>query len=686
MKKLRGLFLLSCLAVLFCFSRNMDALGSVSLTPSDADPFPPPEEARAAVRITALPDQEELASLPSVLLPLRSSASAGSLEKIYRIAIRYQTVDAVAISEEGSRRMALSVAWDFSDIDQTTAGQYDAVGKILLPEGYVFDENVLQELRIHVLVKELPPAAVLSVEPWHPYTDAFALPRGSSLDVLEKMFSFSPYMLKCYTDDGDSYVSTVEWDFSAVDPNTPGVYLVSGTLPAPEGTFFTDDLALPEISIPVSIQEAGRPELNCLFLSRGSLCFPWVTPPGGLEQVHVYLSENEGPWICMDNDSYITEEFLSLFTYSLTPRSSYRLQAFYDGGQTGILSFIYSDHIILEGYHEGDRDGGDADGNQPQDMVQPGPPPPVPDTEGGTASSPDGGSGAAGQEEKPSRGQETEPASGSGEAENSQTEEPFLESFSRTSDRISGVRFLMMLQAGNQHAVFSKQGITLRIPGDALPVSVKNTDQICLTIQKRRENGFFFGFSINDASLEALPGVTVMLPCPRKPEEGTLFLTDQTGTEYPMTAYDDAAKAAVFQIGRTGSYTMTFREAGKALPEETASLTQSGDSIAPPAETAGLTQGGDSIAPPAEAAGLTQNGGSESSQTENADPQKAGNVTLPPAGTSGLTQDGDRKALPEETAAGEPEQPSQNRFPWLPAVLPFLPAGIFLFKKGGNSK
>ena len=663
MKKLRGLFLLSCLAVLLCFSRNMDALGSVSLTPSDADPFPPPEEARAAVRITALPDQEELASLPSVLLPLRSSASAGSLEKIYQIAIRYQTVDAVAVSEEGSRRMALSVAWDFSDIDQTTAGQYDAVGKILLPEDYVFDENVLQELRIHVLVKELPPAAVLSVAPWHPYTDAFALPRGSSLDVLEKMFSFSPYMLKCYTDDGDSYVSTVEWDFSAVDPDTPGVYLVSGTLPAPEGTFFTDGLALPEISIPVSIQEAGRPELNCLFLSRGSLCFPWVTPPGGLEQVHVYLSENEGPWICMDNDSYITEEFLSLFTYSLTPRSSYRLQAFYDGGQTGILSFIYSDHIILEGYHEGDRDGGDADGNQPQDMVQPGPHPPVPDTEGGTASSPDGGSGTAGQEE-----------------------EPFLESFSQTSDRISGVRFLMMLQAGNQHAVFSKQGITLRIPGDALPVSVKNTDQICLTIQKRRENEFFFGFSINDASLEALPGVTVMLPCPRKPEEGTLFLTDQTGTEYPMTAYDDAAKAAVFQIGRTGSYTMTFREAGKALPEETASLTQGGDSIAPPAETAGLTQGGDSIAPPAETAGLTQNGGSESSQTENADPQKAGNVTLPPAGTSGLAQDGDRKALPVETAAGEPEQPSQNRFPWLPAVLPFLPAGIFLFKKGGNSK
>ena len=190
MKKLRGLFLLSCLAVLFCFSRNMDALGSVSLTPSDADPFPPPEEARAAVRITALPDQEELASLPSVLLPLRSSASAGSLEKIYRIAIRYQTVDAVAISEEGSRRMALSVAWDFSDIDQTTAGQYDAVGKILLPEGYVFDENVLQELRIHVLVKELPPAASSLWSPGIPIQTPLRSPGAALWMCWKKCFPF----------------------------------------------------------------------------------------------------------------------------------------------------------------------------------------------------------------------------------------------------------------------------------------------------------------------------------------------------------------------------------------------------------------------------------------------------------------------------------------------------------------
>lgn len=55
------------------------------------------------------------------------------------------------------------------------------------------------------------------------------------------------------------------------------------------------------------------------------------------------------------------------------PGSSYRLQVDYDGGQTGILSFTYADEIVLEGYHEGDRDGGDEGGNPPDTIIQPPP-------------------------------------------------------------------------------------------------------------------------------------------------------------------------------------------------------------------------------------------------------------------------------------------------------------------------
>ena len=33
-------------------------------------------------------------------------------------------------------------------------------------------------------------------------------------------------------------------------------------------------------------------------------------------------------------------------------------------------SFTYADEIVLEGYHEGDRDGGDAGGNPPDTIIQ----------------------------------------------------------------------------------------------------------------------------------------------------------------------------------------------------------------------------------------------------------------------------------------------------------------------------
>ena len=40
------------------------------------------------------------------------------------------------------------------------------------------------------------------------------------------------------------------------------------------------------------------------------------------------------------------------------------------------------------------------------------------------------------------------------------------------------------LQTGEQRAVFSKQGITISIPKDALPEGIQNEDQIEVIIQK----------------------------------------------------------------------------------------------------------------------------------------------------------------------------------------------------------
>ena len=554
MKEIHRRILGGCLACLLCFTGSIPAFAAETATPANADEIteslpdleseasetldsgtpetPEAPEEVSLVLVTEIQNEGELLSLPDFTLPLRTTPSDDDLEEIYQLALQYQTVCATVTAGEEIRQETFSVAWDFSAIDQTTPGEYTAAGRIELPEGYAFGEAVLRELQISVRVEEMPPAVITSIEQWYPYTDAFAVQQGSETEALEALFAASPYYLECYAENGTSYTAVVEWDFSGIDLNTVGLYHAIGKLTAPANTAFAEGIAFPEISIPVSVQAPGRPDINCFLAARGNLHFPWVTPPGKLDEISVWLSENNGSWNRLESGVYVGQEMLSIATRLLTPGSSYRLQVDYDGGQTGILSFTYADEIVLEGYHDGDRDGGDAGGNPPDTIIQP---PPE----------------HTALQQPPESADSKKPV--------------FSEFFDETTDRISGTRFLMMLQTGEQRAVFSKHGITISIPKDALPEGIQNEDQIEVIIQKDTDGGFSFSFSINGTVLNSLPDVSVMLPYPNDPAAGTLFLGDESGVEIPMTGYDDAAKAASFQISHTGTYTIVGKENAVSL-------------------------------------------------------------------------------------------------------------------------
>ena len=645
MKQIRRRILGGCLACLLCLTGSIPAFAAGTATPANADERrenPPGLENKASgaldsgtpetpeaseeiplVLVTEIQNEGELLSLPAFTLPLRTTPSDDDLEEIYQLALQYQTVCATVTAGEEIRQETFSVAWDFSAIDQTTPGEYAAAGRIELPEGYSFGEAVLQELQISVRVEEMPPAVITSIEQWYPYTNAFALPQGSEVEALEELFAASPYYLECYAENGTSYTAVVEWDFSGIDLNTVGLYHAAGRLTAPENTIFADRVDFPEITIPVSVQAPGSPDINCFLAARGNLYFPWVTPPGELDKISVWLSENNGSWNQLENGIYVGREMLSIATRLLAPGSSYRLQVDYGGGQTGILSLTYSDEIVLEGYHEGDRDGGDAGGNPPDTIIQP----PPEDTDDSEKTPPGSGENNP-TDHKPSEpsrvGKDdsididkddfpSEQANGDTEEDTALQQPPeeqtivgaseltdparklsenrkdsvqsamtvpqegadsqnsaFSEFFDETTDRISGTRFLMMLQTGEQRAVFSKQGITISIPKDALPEGIQNEDQIEVIIQKDTDGGFSFSFSINGTVLNSLPDVSVMLPYPNDPAAGTLFLCDESGVEIPMTGYDDTAKAASFQISHTGTYTIVGKE-------DTASLAHAAD-------------------------------------------------------------------------------------------------------------
>ena len=627
MKEIHRRILGGCLACLLCFTGSIPAFAAETATPANADERrenPPGLESEASetleigtpeapeaseevsrVLVTEIQKEDELLSLPDFTLPLRDTPSDDDLEEIYQLALQYQTVCATVTAGEEIRQETFPVAWDFSAIDQTTPGEYAAAGRIELPEGYAFGEAVLQELQISVRVEEMPPAVITSIEQWYPYTNAFALPQGSEVEALEELFAASPYYVECYAENGTSYTAVVEWDFSGIDLNTVGLYHAAGRLTAPENTVFADCIDFPEITIPVSVQASDRPDINCFLAARGNLHFPWVAPPGNLDEISVWLSENNGSWNRLESGVYVGQEMLSIATRLLAPGSSYRLQVDYDGGQTGILSLTYADEIVLEGYHEGDRDGGDAGGNPPDTIIQP-PPEDTDDQDDGFADRPSakplrspatngGGMDSDDSEKAPPGSGENDPTNHKpsepsrdgkddsididkddfpSEQANGDTEEDadskspaFSEFFDETTDRISGTRFLMMLQTGEQRAIFSKQGITISIPKDALPEGIQNEDQIEVIIQKDTDGGFSFSFSINGTVLNSLPDVSVMLPYPNNPAAGTLFLGDESGVEIPMTGYDDAAKAASFQISHTGTYTIAVKEDAVSLAQ-----------------------------------------------------------------------------------------------------------------------
>ncbi len=227
---------------------------------------------------------------------------------------------------------------------------------------------------ISVRVEETPPAVITSIEQWYPYTDAFAVQQGSREPKRwNHLLRFSPYHLECYAENGISYTAVVEWDFSDIDFDTVGLYQAKGRLTAPENTEFAEGSFSRKSQFLFLYRPPADRILTALWLPEEILHFPWVTPPGDMDEINVWLSENDDSWKPLESGVYEGRKCSRLPPVLLTSGSSYRLQVDYDGGQTGILSFTYADEIVLEGYYEGDRDGGDADGNPPGTITQPPP-------------------------------------------------------------------------------------------------------------------------------------------------------------------------------------------------------------------------------------------------------------------------------------------------------------------------
>lgn len=344
------------------------------------------EEFTVSAEIISVLNADYLKNIPDVTLIQNFSQNTDALLSLIQT---LQTIEAIALLPDGTMdSVTLPVEWnvgalDAPQIDASIPGTYEEHGHILLPDGYSFADGVLSELviTVHVIIPDTP-VIITQIDALPAHADAYAFTVGTALEQIRASCCLTQY-LQCFDADGNLYLADICWNFDEICSQNTGLYEIKGHIKPPEHTVFSETLYIEELTVPISIQELGKPEINCYYAGRGSFIFPWSTPPGSLDRITVWISKENGAWECYLRDSlfvYWDEYQLCIDSCLFEKNKNYRIQVEYDGGTTKILSFIYNSVLQIESYNEGDRDGGDANGFKP-DLLPPNDPHPPVQTE-----------------------------------------------------------------------------------------------------------------------------------------------------------------------------------------------------------------------------------------------------------------------------------------------------------------
>ena len=472
----------------------------------------------------------------------------------------------------------LPVSWSFWDdsttvTDTTVCGEYIENGSIQLPDdSYTWGEGVLSELTLLVRVYDpQEPVEIVSLEEvWNEFDTAFSLEQNGSIeDLLENENNSISLQTAwpCYDTNGNEYLCPVIYNTEAVKEDTVGIYDIAVTFEAPLNCRFSDTLTVPSYSIPVTVQAPGHPRLDVSYISPNYdfIIFPWITSGINLDTMEVWMSENDGEWRMLEPDweAYVYDAMLNLYAFLLTEGSSYQIQVKYEGGQTGIASFTYEwDMLSGKEYIEGDRDGGDTDGNLPKDS--------------GADSDKDENSDSEDKDsDVNSPAQTPEPVVPTAQTQTPLQEVPSADPENTLSDidnasvpdapvhtdiasdrkepYLLGSELNLMIQSMGS-ARFSKDAIMLDIPESAIAaLGISNTDRLLVTILPLKNNGFSIDILKNDIAVTTVSSMQIALPY-QPVENTTPVLINTDGTIIAAGSYNTSTGLVTFTINETGTF------------------------------------------------------------------------------------------------------------------------------------
>ncbi len=574
----------------------------------------------ASYTVTGIENSEQLANLAPFEIVRRSSQNTEPLfYHVYNNNLL--TVNAIITDSDGHiTTQTLPVSWSCWDnnttvTDTTVCGEYIETGIIKLPDtSYKWGEGVLSALSLPVRVydPEEPVEIVELEEVWNEFDTAFTLEQNGSIEELLQNNTNTISLQTawpCYDADGNEYLCPVVYNPENVKEDTVGIYDITVTFEEPLNCRFSDTLTVPSYSIPVTVQAPGQPRLDLSYISPNYdfIIFPWNTSGINLNTMEVWMSENDGEWrmLELDWEAYIYDTMLNLYAFLLTEGSSYRIQVKYEDGQTGIASFTYEwDLLSNKEYVEGDRDGGDTDGNPPDtstddestDITPPDnsadnentditPPDISADNENtsetdNAISTPEKEHSKTGEDNTSNKkdGSDIKKADTSIQVNRSATEKAVenavttahplantvpsvsntpqpqeVPSAKREEPYLFGSEITLMLE-NLDTARFSAGTIMLDIPKDTITsLDISDTDRLLVTILPLENNGFSIDILINDITITTVSSMQISLPY-QSPENTIPVLINEDNKKIASGNYKPDTGLVTFTLQETGTF------------------------------------------------------------------------------------------------------------------------------------
>lgn len=500
---------------------------------------------------------------------------------------------------EKNYTVPIEIEWSFDNADTSKLGYREIVGKIIPPEGCTFADGVIDTVIIPftVIPDSDSPVEITDIFNYQLIKSGVMLAVGDEdcwNETVEYWYDFFGFVTG-YTEYGDEAVLILEsLDISDVNINAEGEYTVTAMFALDDeynNKFFISD-ELRTIKIPVKISNPDNFEIQ--IIGQDLSCFKGVYLHNQDSEVQIYCVESENElmhnklteYTALPADENLAVAGRGIFRIFSDSLNSYSHYYFYleCGGERSNYIHIYYDenNINVSEFTGGDRDGGDAGSNSLPDYTLP-----YRDDESAQDNSSkdenkktdltENGS------ESPKKSTSNIQSSTNDLMQNftaesttvfentthnyaeSQTEiyddnndegyDNFTEIVTETKDIISGYRLNLLLQ-NNDYAVFSKDGITVQIPRNAIEkLNVSDNDRFSVEIIKTDENTVTVTIFFNNSEITLIEGMKIIAPFDY--ESGNITVKEVNNGKVINSTYDKASNTVSFLTGKTGTFKIT---------------------------------------------------------------------------------------------------------------------------------